>query len=96
MEMESADDEVMPTEASVDEGMMELEGMQPEMQMLDQYVQQVVQMIQAGASEQEVIEMLMQAGLDEEDINAIFQAVLEVLEGGMQANPIDDQLAQIS
>jgi len=96
MEMESADDEVMPTEASVDEGMMELEGMQPEMQMLDQYVQQVVQMIQAGASEQEVIEMLMQAGLDEEDINAIFQAVLELLQSSMQANPIDDQLAQIS
>ena len=96
MEMESADDEVMPTEASVDEGMMELEGMQPEMQMLDQYVQQVVQMIQAGASEQEVIEMLMQAGLDEEDINAVFQAVLELLQSSMQANPIDDQLAQIS
>jgi hypothetical protein len=53
-------------------------------------------MIQAGASEEEVIQMLLQAGLDEEDINAIFQAVLEVLEGGMQANPIDDQLAQIS
>jgi SOS response regulatory protein OraA/RecX len=64
--------------------------------MLDQYVEQVVQMIQAGASEEEVIQMLLQAGLDEEDINAIFQAVLEVLEGGMQANPIDDQLAQIS
>lgn len=96
MEMESADDEVMPTEASVDEGMMELEGMQPEMQMLDQYVQQVVQMIQAGASEQEVIEMLMQAGLDEEDINAVFQAVLELLQSSMQANPIDDQLSQIS
>jgi len=96
MEMESADDEVMPTEASVDEGMMELEGMQPAMQMLDQYVQQVVQMIQAGASEQEVIEMLMQTGLDEEDINAVFQAVLELLQSSMQANPIDDQLAQIS
>ena len=96
MEMESPDDEVMPTEASVDEGMMELEGMQPAMQMLDQYVQQVVQMIQAGASEQEVIEMLMQTGLDEEDINAVFQAVLELLQSSMQANPIDDQLAQIS
>jgi hypothetical protein len=96
MEMESADDQVMPVAGDIEEGLMELEGMQPEMNMLDQYVEQVVQMIQAGASEEEVIQMLLQAGLDEEDINAIFQAVLEVLEGGMQANPIDDQLAQIS
>ena len=96
MEMESADDEVMPVAGDIEEGLMELEGMQPEMNMLDQYVEQVVQMIQAGASEEEVIQMLLQAGLDEEYINAIFQAVLEVLEGGMQANPIDDQLAQIS
>ena len=91
MEMESADDQAMPTEGDIEEGLMELEGMQPEMQMLDQFVGQVIQMIQAGASEEEVIQMLIQAGLDEEDINAIFQSVLEILE----SPNIDQQLQML-
>ena len=91
MEMESPDDEVMPVAGDIEEGLMELEGMQPEMNMLDQFVGQVIQMIQAGASEQEVIQMLIQAGLDEEDINAIFQSVLEILE----SPNIDQQLQML-
>jgi SOS response regulatory protein OraA/RecX len=65
--------------------------MQPEVDILDQFVGQVIQMIQAGASEQEVIQMLIQAGLDEEDINAIFQSVLEILE----SPNIDQQLQML-
>ena len=91
MEMESADDQAMPGAGDIEEGLMELEGMQPEMQMLDQFVGQVIQMIQAGASEEEVIQMLIQAGLDEEDINAIFQSVLEILE----SPNIDQQLQML-
>ena len=59
--------------------------------MLDQYVNTVVEMIQAGASEAEIIQMLVEAGLDEEDINAVFQAVLET----MQGPSIDSELAAL-
>jgi hypothetical protein len=81
MEMENDEPEMMPSSKDIDEGLMELQKIQPETKMLDQFVAQVIQMIQAGASEQEVIQMLLQAGLDEEDINAVFQSVIETLEG---------------
>ena len=51
----------------------------------------VVEMIQAGASEAEIIQMLVEAGLDEADINAVFQAVLEA----MQGPSIDSELAAL-
>ena len=91
MEMEGETPKMMPSEDEIAEGLMELEGMQPEVDILDQFVGQVIQMIQAGASEQEVIQMLIQAGLDEEDINAIFQSVLEILE----SPNIDQQLQML-
>ena len=91
MEMEGETPKMMPSEDDIAEGLMELEGMQPEVDILDQFVGQVIQMIQAGASEQEVIQMLIQAGLDEEDINAIFQSVLEILE----SPNIDQQLQML-
>ena len=91
MEMEGETPKMMPSEDEITEGLMELEDMQPEVDILDQFVGQVIQMIQAGASEQEVIQMLIQAGLDEEDINAIFQSVLEILE----SPNIDQQLQML-
>ena len=91
MDMEGETPKMMPSEDEIAEGLMELEGMQPEVDILDQFVGQVIQMIQAGASEQEVIQMLIQAGLDEEDINAIFQSVLEILE----SPNIDQQLQML-
>jgi SOS response regulatory protein OraA/RecX len=81
MMAEGDEPEMMPSSKDIDEGLMELQKIQPETKMLDQFVAQVIQMIQAGASEQEVIQMLLQAGLDEEDINAVFQSVIETLEG---------------
>ena len=70
---------------------MAIQGVSQEAAPLDQFVQAVIQMIQAGASEQEVIEMLRQAGLDEEDINAVFQAVMQSLQGP----GIDQELAAL-
>ena len=80
----------------IEASLMEVQDIQPEMQALDQYVQMVIEMIQAGASEAEVIESLRQAGLDDEDIEALFQAVMETLQSNMEQGGIDAELAQIS
>ena len=72
--------------------MAEVADVAPAAQALDQYVNMVVEMIQAGASEAEVIQiMLQEAGLDEADINAVFQAVLEMAQGPS----IDSELAAL-
>ena len=80
----------------IEASLMEVQGMQPELQALDQYVQMVIEMVQAGASEAEVIESLRQAGLDDEDIEALFQAVMETLQSNMEQGGIDAELAQLS
>jgi len=98
-------DEVMMMEESemmapggdeIEASLMEVQDIQPEMQALDQYVQMVIEMVQAGASEAEVIESLRQAGLDDDDIAAVFQAVMETLQGSMEQGGIDAELAQLS
>ena len=61
--------------------MAEVADIAPAAQALDQYVNMVIEMIQAGAGEAEIIKMLQEAGLDEADINAVFQAVLEAMQG---------------
>ena len=60
--------------------MDELEQMAPEMEMIDQIVNMVVQMIQQGAGEQEVIMFLREQGLDDEDIATVLQLVSEMAE----------------
>ena len=62
------------------EAMGELEQMAPEMEMIDQLVNMVVQMIQQGASEEEVIMFLREQGLDDEDIGTVLQLVSEMAE----------------
>jgi hypothetical protein len=62
------------------EAMGELEQMAPEMEMIDQLVNMVVQMIQQGASEQQVISFLREQGLDDEDIGTVLQLVAEMAE----------------
>jgi len=93
MLMEMDEPAEMPEEEmeDVDMLMAEVADVAPAAQMLDEYVNMVVEMIQAGASEAEIIQMLVEAGLDEEDINAVFQAVLEMLEG----QSIDSELAAL-
>ena len=96
-EMMMEESEMMaPSGDEIEASLMEVQGMQPEMQQLDQFVQMVIEMIQAGASEAEVIESLRQAGLDDEDIAAVFQAVMETMQGSMEQGGIDAELAQLS
>lgn len=85
-----------PSGDEIEASLMEVQDIQPEMQALDQYVQMVIEMVQAGASEAEVIESLRQAGLDDDDIAAVFQAVMETLQGSMEQGGIDAELAQLS
>jgi len=89
-------DMMAPGNQEIEASLMEVQDMQPDMQVLDQYVQMVTQMIQAGASEAEVIESLRQAGLDDDDIAAVFQAVMETMQGSMEQGGIDSELAQLS
>jgi len=96
-EMMMEETEMMaPSGDEIEASLMEVQGMQPETQMLDQYVQMVIEMVQAGASEAEVIESLRQAGLDDDDIAAVFQAVMETMQGSMEQGGIDAELAQLS
>ena len=88
-------DMMAPGNQEIEASLMEVQGMQQETQALDQYVQMVTQMIQAGASEAEVIESLRQAGLDDDDIAAVFQAVMETMQGSMEQGGIDAELAQL-
>jgi hypothetical protein len=62
------------------EAMGELEQAAPEMEMIDQLVNMVVQMIQQGASEEQVISFLREQGLDDEDIGTVLQLVAEMAE----------------
>ena len=89
-------DMMAPGNQEIEASLMEVQGVQQETQALDQYVQMVMQMVQAGASEAEVIESLRQAGLDDDDIAAVFQAVMETLQGSMEQGGIDAELAQLS
>ena len=96
-EMMMEETEMMaPSGDEIEASLMEVQDIQPEMQALDQYVQMVIEMVQAGASEAEVIESLRQAGLDDDDIAAVFQAVMETLQGSMEQGGIDAELAQLS
>ena len=96
-EMMMEETEMMaPSGDEIEASLMEVQGMQPEIQALDQFVQMVIEMVQAGASEAEVIESLRQAGLDDDDIAAVFQAVMETMQGSMEQGGIDAELAQLS
>jgi cell fate (sporulation/competence/biofilm development) regulator YmcA (YheA/YmcA/DUF963 family) len=95
-EMMMEETEMMaPSGDEIEASLMEVQGMQPEMQQLDQFVQMVIQMVQAGASEAEVIESLRQAGLDDDDIAAVFQAVMETMQGSMEQDGIGAELEQL-
>ena len=96
-EMMMEETEMMaPSGDEIEASLMEVQGMQPEIQALNQFVQMVIEMVQAGASEAEVIESLRQAGLDDDDIAAVFQAVMETMQGSMEQGGIDAELAQLS
>jgi len=83
--------EMEPEGDDIQESLMSIQSVSQEAAPLDQIVQQVVQMIQQGATEEQVIGMLKQMGLDDEDIAAVFQAVIEMLQGPS----IDSELAAL-
>jgi len=83
--------EMEPEGEDIQESLMAIQSVSQEAAPLDQIVQQVVQMIQQGATEEQVIGMLKQMGLDDEDIAAVFQAVIEMLQGPS----IDSELAAL-
>jgi hypothetical protein len=79
------------------EAMGELEQMAPEMEMIDQLVNMVVQMIQQGAGEEEVIMFLREQGLDDEDIGTVLQLVAEMAETEeMAEDEIGNELEQLA
>ena len=86
-----AEMEMEPEGDDIQESLMSIQSVSQEAAPLDQIVQQVAQMIQQGATEEQVIGMLKQMGLDDEDIAAVFQAVIEMLQGPS----IDSELAAL-
>jgi hypothetical protein len=77
--------------------MEDLEQMAPEMEMIDQLVNMVVQMIQQGAGEEEVIGFLREQGLDDEDIGTVLQLVAEMAETEeMAEDQIGNELEQLA
>lgn len=81
----------------VSRGTMDMEApqMQPsqeEMAAVQQIMDMVMQMMQAGASEEEIIAALKEMGLSDQDIAMVMQAIVEQ---GQQQNPIDAELSQM-
>jgi uncharacterized protein (DUF433 family) len=82
----------------VEQALAEINKVEPEMQQLQKMVESVMEMLEAGASEEEIITSLQSMGLDEDDIEAVFEAVIEGLEveESMQQDPIQAELSQMS
>ena len=82
----------------VEQALAEINKVEPEMQQLQKMVESVMEMLEAGASEEEIITSLQAMGLDEDDIEAVFEAVIEGLEveESMQQDPIQAELSQMS
>tara|TARA_R110002126_G_scaffold393_6_gene2639 strand:- start:2034 stop:2732 length:699 start_codon:yes stop_codon:yes gene_type:complete len=81
----------------VEQALAEINKVEPEMQQLQKMVESVMEMLEAGASEEEIITSLQAMGLDEDDIEAVFEAVIEGLEveESMQQDPIQSELSQM-
>ena len=81
----------------VEQALAEINKVEPEMQQLQKMVESVMEMLEAGASEEEIITSLQSMGLDDDDIEAVFEAVIEGLEveESMQQDPIQSELSQM-
>jgi hypothetical protein len=79
-------------ESEIDEALSDIQSVAPEAQAIGQIMTMVMEMIQAGASEEQVIQALMQMGLDEEDIQQVMMMIAEQMQG---QDSIDGQLAQM-
>ena len=79
-------------ENEIDEALSDIQNVAPEAQAIGQIMTMVMEMIQAGASEEQVIQALMQMGLDEEDIQQVMMMIAEQMQG---QDPIQSQLSQM-
>jgi hypothetical protein len=92
----------MMMELEGDQGMSksDMEGLEelaeisgPETEMLNNIINQIIELIAQGATEEEVIAFLRQQGLDEEDISAVMSMLSQQLTAGEES--IDSQLAAL-
>ena len=79
-------------ENEIDEALSDIQSVAPEAQAIGQIMTMVMEMIQAGASEEQVNQALMQMGLDEEDIQQVMMMIAEQMQG---QDPIQSQLSQM-
>ena len=82
----------------VDQAFSELDSIQPEIERINKFVEMVMEMLEAGAGEEDIIMALKEKGLDEEDIQAVFEAVMEAMEveQAAQSDPIQAELSQMA
>ena len=82
----------------VDQAFSELDSIQPEIERINKFVDMVMEMLEAGAGEEDIIMALKEKGLDEEDIQAVFEAVMEAMEveQAAQSDPIQAELSQMA
>ena len=86
-------DEVSRETNEIEAAMADVEGVQPETQVIQQVMTMVMELVQSGASEEEIVAALKQMGLDDEDIQAVFQMLEEQMQS--QQDPIQSELSQM-
>ena len=74
------------------EGLSEVSG--PETEMLNNIINQIIELIAQGATEEEIIQFLMEQGLDEEDITEVMSMLSQEMTAGGEEG-IDSQLAAL-
>jgi len=93
----------MMMELEGDQGMSksDMEGLEelaeisgPETEMLNNIINQIIELIAQGATEEEIIQFLMQQGLDQEDITAVMSMLSQQLTANEEEG-IDSQLAAL-
>ena len=91
MEMDESDD-MSEEEMEGLEGLSEVSG--PETEMLNNIINQIIELIAQGATEEQIIQFLMEQGLDEEDITEVMSMLSQEMTAGGEEG-IDSQLAAL-
>lgn len=91
MEMDEGDD-MSEEEMEGLEGLSEVSG--PETEMLNNIINQIIELIAQGATEEQIIQFLMEQGLDEEDITEVMSMLSQEMTAGGEEG-IDSQLAAL-
>ena len=87
-------DEVSRETNEIEAAMADVEGVQPETQVIQQVMTMVMELVQSGASEEEIVAALKQMGLDDEDIQQVMMMLAEQMQS--QQDPIQAELSQMS